>query len=154
MLAVTFHVGENAYALRVDSILAVIPEVVLRPVAQGAEWLRGVFPYRGELTPVVDLCRLIGGFDCPSRLSSRIAMVGCTAPDGTQRTLGLLAERMTEAHRLPDGLVTRTPVASLPYFAELVLEDGKPLQFVDPHSILTMSGLLPEAAPNPRLGSR
>jgi chemotaxis-related protein WspB len=154
MLVVTFHVGENAYALRIDAILAVIPEVELRPVAQCAEWLRGVFPFRGELTPVVDLCRLIGGYDCPSRLSSRIALVRCSAEDGSQRTIGLLAERMTEARRLQQGLVTSTPMAALPYFSELVLEEGKPLQFVDPNAILGASGLLPGAAPSPRLGSR
>jgi chemotaxis-related protein WspB len=154
MLIVTFRVGAASYALRSGSVLAVIPEVKLQPLARGAAWLRGVFAYRGQLTPVVDLCQLIAGYRCPERLSSRIALVRCL-PDGPEpRTLGVLAEHMTEARRLAAGLTTSPSLTDVPYFAELVLEQGEPLQFLDPTAILHASGLARGIVPSaPRISA-
>jgi chemotaxis-related protein WspB len=152
MLVVTFRIGGAGYALRCDAVLAVIPEVQLRPLAQGAASLRGVFAYRGELTPVVDLCQLIAGYACPSRMSSRIALVRCQPTQGGPRTLGLLAEHMTEARRLSTELTRSAPLTAVPYFAEVLLEAGEPLQFLDPSAIFNAAGLaLGEAAAIPRI---
>ncbi|RYZ09825.1 MAG: hypothetical protein EOO73_02785 [Myxococcales bacterium] len=148
MLVITFRISGSAYALRCEHVLAVIPEVELRPLAHGAACLRGVFAYRGELTPVVDLCQLVAGYRCPPRLSSRIALVHCRQPDGSHRTVGLLAEHMTEARHLAESLATAAPVASLPYFAEVLLEAGEPLQFLEPSALLQVSGLSLPSAPS------
>jgi chemotaxis-related protein WspB len=153
MLVVTFRVGAAAYALRAADVLAVIPEVELRPLAQGAAWLRGVFAYRGELTPVVDVCQMIAGYRCPARLSSRIALVRCSVA-AKARTLGLLAEHMTEARRLPPNLAASAPLSDVPYFAEVLLQGGEPLQFLEPSAILNASGLaLAEAPTVPRISA-
>jgi chemotaxis-related protein WspB len=141
MLAVTFRVARAAYAVRCDDIVAVIPQVELRPVAHGYAWLKGVFPYRGELTPVVDLCQLLGGYACSARLSSRIALVRCASADGALRTVGLLAEHMTEARRLAMRLVAAPPIRPMPYFAEVVLEGAEPLQFLNVDALLPSAGL-------------
>lgn len=152
MLVVTCRVSGCVYALRCDGVVAVIPEVELRPLPQAAPFLRGVFAYRGELTPVVDLCQLIGGYRCPARLSSRIALVRCALATGELRTLGLLAEHMTEARRLQGALLAAAPVARVPYFGEVLLEAGEPLQFLEPGAIMEVSGLALPAAPlNPRM---
>jgi chemotaxis-related protein WspB len=154
MLAVTFRVAGAGYALRCDGVVAVIPEVELRPVAQGAAWLRGMFAFRGELTPVVDLCQLIAGYRCPARLSSRIALVRCEPLPGVVRVLGLLAEHMTEARRVQGSSSKSAPMAALPYFSEVLLEQGEPLQFVEPTAILQASGLaLAEPSTAPRIGA-
>jgi chemotaxis-related protein WspB len=153
MLAVTFRIAEAAYAIRCDHVIAVIPQVVLRPVAHGAAWLRGMFAYRGALTPVIDLCRLIGGYPCPARLSSRIALVGCALPDGGKRIVGLLAEHMTEARRV-DALQATAPVASVPYFAEVLLEGSSPLQFLNIDALLPSAGPLLEGLDPPPVGPR
>jgi chemotaxis-related protein WspB len=150
MLAVTFQVAAAAYAIRCDRIVAVIPQVELRPVAHGPGWLKGVLVYRGELTPVVDLCQLIGGYACPPRLSSRIVLV--RSGGSGARTAGLLAEHMTEARRLSSDLVTASPVTAVPYFGEVLLEAGAPLQFLNIDAIITGSGLqLAEPTSVPRV---
>lgn len=140
MLVVTFRVAAAAYALHAEQVLAVIPQVELRPIAHPAAWLKGVFAYRGELTPVVDLCQLIAGYACPERLSSRIALVRCSTPAGGQRTLGLLAEHMTEARRLATPISTASPLSGAPYFGDIVLEGSEPLQFLKLDAILPSSG--------------
>jgi chemotaxis-related protein WspB len=142
MLVVTFRVAAAAYAIRSEQVLAVIPQVELRPIAHPAAWLKGVFAYRGELTPVVDLCQLIGGYPCPQRLSSRIALVRCSTPAGGQRTLGLLAEHMTEARRLEPQLATASSLTDAPYLGEVLLEGSEPLQFLKVDAILPSAGPL------------
>jgi chemotaxis-related protein WspB len=154
MLAVTFRVAESAYAIRCDHVVAVIPWVALRPIAHGAPWLRGMFAYRGALTPVLDLCRLIGSYECPARLSSRIALVSCALPEGGKRTVGLLAEQMTEARRV-DALQAAAPVASVPYFGEVLLEGSAPLQFLNVDALLPSAGPLLEGLGTPaQVGTR
>jgi chemotaxis-related protein WspB len=148
MLAVTFRVAEAAYAIRCEHVVAVIPLVALRPVAHGAAWVRGMFAYRGALTPVIDLCRLIGDYACPARLSSRIALVSCTLPEGGKRTIGLLAEHMTEARRV-DVLRAAAPIASVPYFGEVLLEGSAPLQFLNVDALLPSTGPLLEGLSPP-----
>ena len=142
MLVVTFRVAAAAYAIQSKQVLAVIPQVELRPIAHPAAWLKGVFAYRGELTPVVDLCQLIGGYACPQRLSSRIALVRSSTPEGQLRTLGLLAEDMTEARRLATPLATAAPLTAAPYFGDVVLEGSEPLQFLKLDAILPSTGPL------------
>ena len=142
MLAVVFRVAAAAYAIRTDQVLAVIPQVELRPIAHGSAWLKGAFAYRGELTPVVDLCQLLGGYPCPARLSSRIVLVRCAGAQGGLRTLGLLAEHMTEARRVDEHLATAPPLAAAPYLGDVLLEGREPLQFLNVDAILPSTGPL------------
>lgn len=142
MLVVTFRVAATAYAIHSEQVLAVIPQVQLRPIAHPSAWLKGVFAYRGELTPVVDLCQLIAGYPCSQRLSSRIALVRCGMPDGGLRTLGLLAEHMTEARRLPTELATASPLTAAPYLGDVLLEGSEPLQFLNVDAIWPSTGPL------------
>ena len=100
MLAILFQISKARYAVRCQNIVEVIPLVALRPVPHSAAWFLGVFAYRGSLTPVLDLCILIGGYACPKRLSSRIVLVRCTLPDGGGLVAGFLAEHMTEARHV------------------------------------------------------
>jgi chemotaxis-related protein WspB len=152
MLVVTFRVGGAAYALRAAAVAAVIPEVELGPLPRAAPFVRGVFAYRGELTPVVDVCQLIAGYRCPARLSSRIALVRVELPQGGVRPLGLLAEHMTEARRLASDLPRSQPMTRLPYLGEVLLEAGAPLQFLEPFAIFDASALtFAEAPPAQRI---
>ena len=152
MLAVTFRVGSAAYAIPCDRVVAVIPQVELRPTAHSSAWLKGVFAYRGELTPVIDLCQLIAGQPCPARLSSRIALVRAARPDGGARLIGLLAEQMTEARRIENKVVAAPALAPLPYFGDVLLEAGEPLQFLEVDALLTSGALGLAGAPDvPRI---
>ncbi|HMJ11865.1 MAG TPA: chemotaxis protein CheW [Polyangiaceae bacterium] len=135
-LAIVFRVQEAHYALRCRNIVEVIPLVALRPVPQASPWLLGVFAYRGQLTPVIDLCGLIGGYACPKRLSSRIMLVRCTTGDGSAVVAGFLAEHVTEARRIGSDALPAGPLSAAAYLAETLLENGELLQIVDEHAIL------------------
>lgn len=135
-LAIVFRVQDARYALRCHNIVEVIPLVSLRSMPQGPRWLLGMFAYRGQLTPVIDLCGLIGGYDCPKRLSSRIVLVRCTRHDGSSVVAGFLAEHVTEARRIAGDALPAAPLAGADYLAETLLDDGELLQIIDENAVL------------------
>ncbi|HEY6559035.1 MAG TPA: chemotaxis protein CheW [Polyangiaceae bacterium] len=135
-LAIVFRVQDARYALRCHNIVEVIPLVTLRPMPQGARWLVGVFAYRGQLTPVIDLCGLIGGYACPRRLSSRIVLLRCKRSDGSAAVVGFLAEHATEARRISAEALPAGPLSFADYLAETLLDGGELLQIIDENAVL------------------
>jgi chemotaxis-related protein WspB len=97
MLVLTFQIGHEPVGLDIRLVREVVPRVKLRPLSGGAEWLAGVFVYRGRVIPVVDLHRLAGHGECPTHLSSRIILV----PHG-DGLLGLLATQVADLREIPD----------------------------------------------------
>jgi chemotaxis-related protein WspB len=98
MLTLVFHIGADRLALDVRRVKEVVPRVRLRPLACSPAWLTGVFVYRGQVVPVLDLHRLVGAGDCPAHLSSRIILVPQPGDDG--RLLGLLAAQVADLQEL------------------------------------------------------
>jgi len=128
MLALTFQIGDERLALDVRHIREVVPRVQLRRVSGSPDWLAGVFVYRGDVVPVIDLHRLAGA-ECPPHLSSRIILAPLSThhhpspphpypsppggegkevrgegqtrwPEGQERFIGLLATQVDVARDL------------------------------------------------------
>src|SRR5688572_23531277 len=136
MLTVVFQVREERYGIRSQSILEVIPLVRLRPVPRAPSWLIGMFVYRGTLTPVIDLCMLIGGYVCPARLSSRIILVHGTLPDGSMQVVGFEAERVTEARKVNPTQSSSGALSVTRRFGDVVLEGGSLLHLVEVDALI------------------
>jgi chemotaxis-related protein WspB len=118
MLALSFQLGTERFALPCRDVVEVVPLLRLRAVPHAPAFVAGVFDYRGAVTAVIDLCQLVCGHPCADRLSSRMMIVRWKA-----RLLGLLAERVTEAIDVDarrvgaDGLV----VPGAPYLDGVLL---------------------------------
>lgn len=84
------------YAIASHDVVEVIPRVVLRPISGAPPHRAGVFNFRGQVVPVVDVAQLIGGSSCAEHLSSRIIMIRQPPGEGGGGLLGLLAERVTD----------------------------------------------------------
>jgi chemotaxis-related protein WspB len=91
-----FHLGNSRYAIPVADVIEVAPLVELEPVARTPEYIAGLFNYRGRHAPVIDLCRLTQQRQCMDSFTTRIVLVDFPLADGHKRTLGLLAEQVTE----------------------------------------------------------
>lgn len=105
MQALAFRVGADEVALDVRAVVEVVPRVRLRQPTGGPPWLAGLFVYRSQVVPVLDLFRLAGVGDCPVDLSSRIILVN--RPGGTPgQYLGLLAAGVANLRAVPEGLPT------------------------------------------------
>ena len=103
MLVLTFQIGDNRLALDIRRVREVVPRVELKRSPTGPAWLAGLFVYRGQAVPVVDLHRLLGGGECPPHLSSRIILVPRVDADGTESLLGLLAAQVADLREVEPG---------------------------------------------------
>jgi chemotaxis-related protein WspB len=139
MLVLTFQTGSEQLALDVRQVREVVPQIKLQPVACGPPWLAGVFIYRGQVVPVVDLQRLIGGGQSPSHLSTRIILV-THGPAGTDRLVGLLAAQVADIREMEPGVQAASRFASSGQ-ADLgpILADGREIVH-----LVNLETLLPE----------
>src|SRR5947199_7329918 len=96
MLVLMCQAAGQRYAVDARAVAQVVPRVQLEAVAGGPEWLAGLCVCRGQVVPVVDLCRLIADRPCPRRWSNRVLLVP-VAVGQASRPCGLLVESATTA---------------------------------------------------------
>jgi chemotaxis-related protein WspB len=134
MLALAFRAGDLRLALLTTAVVEVSTRRALRPLALAPASVIGLLPFRGTLTPVVDLCRLLLGRDCAPLRSSRIIVIALPGKAGP-RLLGLLAEDVLDmlpvAATIP-GL--RLPNA--PWLREHMADQPDLPQLLDPAALL------------------
>ena len=99
MLFLLFQIGHDHYALDTSQIAVVLPLAKLKQVPAAAPWVAGVFTYRGQSVPVIDLSQLAVGKPSRQRLSTRIVLVHYPAPGADSRLLGLVLEKASEIMR-------------------------------------------------------
>lgn len=100
MLVLTFQIGDNRLALDIRRVREVVPRVHLDRPAMAPDWLAGLFVYRGQPVPVLDLHRLLGAGECPPHLSSRIILVPLARDEGGERLIGLLAAQVADIREI------------------------------------------------------
>lgn len=136
MLALIFQVGRDRVAVDVRRVREVVPRVNLSAVGGGPAWIAGVFVYRGQVVPVVDLHRLIGAGECPSHLSSRIILIPYP-PDKPGALVGLLATQVAEIRTIDPATAQSLPVQPGRFSLGPALPDGDGvLRLLDPVALL------------------
>ena len=108
MLMLLFQLGNSHYAIPAVEVVEVAPHVELETIAMAPDCVCGLFNYRGQHVPVIDLCRLIKNSPCSNSFTSRIILANYPLADGTQSVLGLLAERVTETVNIDADAFTGT----------------------------------------------
>ena len=149
MLLLLFHLGDERYAIDGTKVVEIIPQVLLRKLYQAPKYVAGVFNYRSKIVPAIDLCYLIGEYPCRHCLSTRIIIVNYPMPDGTTRSLGLMAERVTDTLYKSEEEWMSTEVSSevAAYFGEMIPEKDGMIQRLRVDKLLSdaqRSWLLPE----------
>lgn len=127
MLMLLFRLGNSRYALPVSEVVEVVPQVRLEPLECAPDYVAGLFNYRGRHAPVIDLCRLVHKRDCSNSFTTRIVMVDFPLQGGGRRTLGLLAEQVTETTELDaaDFSATGLFIETTPWLGDAAhTEDG------------------------------
>jgi chemotaxis-related protein WspB len=136
MLVLTFQVGGNRLALDIQRVTEVVPRVRLTRPAGSPAWLAGVFVYRGQVVPVLDLHRLVGEGVCPLHLSSRIILVPFGGDE--DRLLGLLAAQVADIRDIPTPTHPggRLTEPGQPDLGPIVVADGGVLHLLDVDRLL------------------
>jgi chemotaxis-related protein WspB len=132
MLALTFQIGQDRLALDVRHITEVVPRVRLSQPAGGPAWLAGLFVYRSQVVPVIDLHRLTGAGPCPPHLSSRIIIVPHRW-QGAERLVGLLAAGVAEIREIEpaEQSPTRLTAPGQPDLGPVFVDGGGLLRLLD-----------------------
>ena len=146
MLVLTFQIGDNRLALDIRRVREVVPRVELKRSLTGPAWLAGLFVYRGQAVPVVDLHRLLGGGECPHHLSSRIILVPRVDAEGTESLLGLLAAQVADLREVEPGHATA--LGDTPGLGPALVDRDGILRLLD------LDRLLPPAESGPSLEGR
>ena len=122
MLLVLFHIGKERYAVDSGEVIEIVPLVQFRPIPRTPEYVAGLFLYRGQIVPVIDLCALAGHGPAKKLLSTRILLVRYPGPDGQQHVLGLVAEQVTDTTRVDEKQLKSSGVTArdAPYLGEIL----------------------------------
>lgn len=96
MTLLSLSAGDKRYGIDVRAVESVVPLPRLTPIALTPPWVAGIFPFFGQLVPVVDLCLLHGNRPARHRLGTRVVVTRYTLADTSVRALGLLAEDVTD----------------------------------------------------------
>ena len=104
MLALAFRAGTADLAIAARNIVEVLPRMPLRAPSMAPAAVIGLLPFRGTLTPVVDLCLLVAGRPAAAQLGTRIIVVSIGYGE-LVRFVGLQAEDVSEL--IDCGVTTR-----------------------------------------------
>lgn len=99
MLFLVLQLGEERYAIEAGDIVEIVPFLRLRALPQAPPYAAGVFDYRGELVPVIDLQALVRGEPSRPLMTTRIVVVRHVDEQGREHHLGLLTEDVVETLR-------------------------------------------------------
>jgi chemotaxis-related protein WspB len=139
MLFLLFALGNDRYALEASRVVEVVPLLDLKRLPQAPKGVAGIFNYRGQPVPAVDLSDLTLGQPAKEKLSTRILIVKCHDAQGTERLLGLIAEQATEMLRKEprDFVDAGIQVGSAPYLGPVLMDPKGVIQWVDERRLLS-----------------
>lgn len=104
MLFLIFNVAEKRYAIHVEQIIEVLPNLISGKLDSGEpKYFAGIIDYHGMYLPVVDLCQLLNDRPCPNMLSSRIILIKSPFKDQNLKSIALLAEKVTETMKIQEA---------------------------------------------------
>jgi len=141
MLLLLFQLGGDRYALDASKITEVLPLVAVRPIPQAPAGVAGVFDYRGEPVPAIDVSMLVLGRPAEHQLSTRVLVVGYPDATGATRRLGLIAEKATETVRRDRTDFVDSGVSNerAPYLGPIMHDAAGLVQWIDVGTLLPTS---------------
>jgi chemotaxis-related protein WspB len=134
VLLLTFHVGDERYALPCRAVVEVAPRVRMRALPRAPAFVAGLMSYRGSTVPVIDLGVLFVGRACAERMSTRVLVL---EPSGSG-LVGVIAERVSELITVAEGDLERSPIrlADAEYLGAVFRDRGVITQLVDVQHLL------------------
>jgi chemotaxis-related protein WspB len=137
-LFLLFGIGDNRFAMNTNEIVEVLPAVVWTPVPQAPKGVAGLFAYRGQHIPLIDLAELTTGKPAGIRMSTRIVLI---RHGRSGKLLGLLAEHVTETLRATDADFSDSglTMAVAPYLGRIIRHSESVVQHLDIDRLLATS---------------
>ena len=161
MLYLLFQIGNDRYALEARHAVEVVPFLELKRIPQAPRGVAGMFNFRGQPVPAVDLSELTFGHPARELFSTRIIIVQVSSselpvPSSTSVTtetrnselgtrnpklLGLIAEHATGMMRREPGdfMNPGVKIAHAPYLGPVVMDDQGVIQLLQAEHLLSQT---------------
>jgi chemotaxis-related protein WspB len=141
MLFLLFQVGQDRFALEASHVVEVVPLLNLKKIHQAPRGVAGLFNYRGQPVPAVDLCDLTLNKPADEYLSTRIIIVQYPDAGGNRRLLGLIAEQATDLMRKNDADFTdpNVRINAAPYLGPVIMDAQGSIQWIHEQRLLSDS---------------
>lgn len=158
MQLLTFSIAGQPYAIEARLVIEVLPLVPARPIPQVPDYVLGIFTYRGDLVPLVDLGRRIGAGPPAARLSTRVIVVEFHPDDVEQPArrvrLGIVAENVIAIRGAEEAEASlpSLQLPSAPYLGRVLRLGGGTVQLIDVARLLPeplLDGLCPAGEHQP-----
>jgi len=104
----TFGLGEELFALRVNHVREVLDVGEVTHVPRMPDFMRGVINLRGSVVPVVDMRKKLGMEAAPDTVNTCIIVVEVTL-DGEESVIGALADSVKAVFELPETDIEPPP---------------------------------------------
>jgi chemotaxis-related protein WspB len=139
MLFLLFKLGKDRYALEANRVVELLPLLALTRLPQAPKGVAGIFNYRGQPVPAVDLCELTLGHPAEQRLSTRLILVRYPETAGQSRLIGLVAEHATELLRKEPGdfIDPGVSIGAAPYLGPVLMDAQGPIQWLHEQRLLS-----------------
>lgn len=152
MQLLTFTIAGQSYAIPSRRVIEVLPLVPARPVPGMPDYVSGLFTYRGQLLPLVDLGMRIAATPPPRRLSTRVIVVefpAAVGPDGGEAALarmGLVAENVISIRSVEGESAALATMAlpHAPYLGRILRLEGRTATDVNAVQLIELERLLPQ----------
>jgi chemotaxis-related protein WspB len=152
MQLLTFTIAGQPYAIPSKRVIEVLPLVPARPVPGMPGYVTGLFNYRGQLLPLIDLGTRIAAAPPPRRLSTRVIVVEFPAGAGVEAgaaglaRMGLVAENVISI-RSVEG--ESSPLATMalphaPYLGRILRLEERTGTDATTVQLIELERLLPE----------
>ena len=142
--AIAFSVGNKGYAVDTESVLEVIPRVLIKPILQVPNYVLGSISYGGSEIPVIDFSMLTQSESSHESMHSRIFILS-RVKDSLVQYVGILSEKITEAVEIEADkiLVSGIKVKDFPYFDGLIRSEGEVIQVIQTDPLMdSMEGVV------------
>lgn len=138
MLLVKFKIGNDYYAINTDDVIEIIPALTFRTIPGTPDFFVGIFDYRGQILPVIDMCQLTINRPAASCLSTRVILLTFPLKNRTA-VLGLMAEDVTNVIDLEESCFQETGIASelAPYLGPICEHEGHFIQLIQIEKLLS-----------------
>jgi chemotaxis-related protein WspB len=138
MLVLLFQVDNDFYALQGSRVVEVIPKVNLRKLHHVPEYAAGLFNYRGQIVPVVDICCLLRGTSSRYSFNTRIIMVDYGEIRQNRKYVGLIAEKVTETlHKTDSDFVdSGINIKEAPYLGKILVNEKGMIHYIELDKLL------------------
>ena len=137
MLYVRIKIGKEGYVINTNRIVEIVPFAYLRVVPHAPAYLTGIFNYRGETIPVIDLCQMVYGRPSEDKISTRIIIVRI-GDDRLMRRIGFLVEGVLDTKKYEEGKFSATGLnlANGEYLGRVINDDDIIMQELDLNSLV------------------